>query len=411
MEMYRAHLRWIKTQHEEMVALLQEWSEINSGSSNLEGLQIMLATLKEAFIPLGGAIHEIPLPNHVHINSLGKSEETPVGAALRIQKRPEAPIKVLLVGHYDTVYPKESPFQKTEFLDNNTLRGPGTADMKGGLIIMLKALEALEQSPFASQIGWEVLLNPDEEIGSVSSHHLLRESAQRSHVGLIFEPSFPDGSLASSRRGSSNFTIVSRGRAAHAGRDFHLGHNAITSMARFMLAADSLNDPDQGITVNIGHIEGGGPTNIVPDLAICRLNVRVEQAEHFDAIIEKLTAAAQAECEEGIELTLHDHGFRPPKPFDRHHQVLFEALRETASSCLNLAIRWNPTGGVCDGNTLAAEGLPTIDTLGAVGGNIHTEDEYVHLDSLTKRAMLVACFLMQLSHGDIRLDYSEEETQ
>lgn len=411
MEMYREHLRWIKTQHEEMVALLRKWSEINSGSSNLEGLRAMLAALKEAFLPLGGTVHEIPLPDHTRINRQGEMEHSPVGAALRIQKRPEAPIKVLLVGHYDTVYPKGSPFQKTEFLDNNTLHGPGTADMKGGLVIMLKALEALEKSPFAKQIGWEVLLNPDEEIGSTSSHYLLRESAGRNHVGLIFEPPFPDGSLASGRKGSANFTIVARGRAAHAGRDFHLGHNAITAMARFLLAVDALNAPNEGITVNIGHIEGGGPTNIVPDLAICRLNIRVEQPAQFSVITNKITTAAKAECEKGITLTVHEHGFRPPKPFDRHHQLLFEALREVANECLNVPLRWNPTGGVCDGNTLAAEGLPTIDTLGVVGGNIHTEDEYAHLDSLTKRAMLVACFLMQLSHRDIRLNYSEEKTQ
>lgn len=387
---------------EPMAATLEAWSNVNSGSNHLAGLDKMLDLILQESKSLKAETKVITIPPRQKIDSEGQLVEIPSGKVLFLKKHPQAPIQIFLGGHYDTVYEPDHPFQKAERLENgDLLRGPGTADMKAGLIIMLKSLEALEKSPFAGKIGWEVLINSDEEVGSVSSEPLFRECAQRAQIGLIFEPSFSDGSLVSARKGSSNLSIIARGRAAHAGRDFHAGRSAIAAMGRFIHDADELNH--NGVTINFGHIEGGGPVNIVPDLAICRINIRGEQQTHLQDTTRELERLVALENEkEGLNLTIVHQGCRPPKPFDDKTKQLFENLK-TAASEIGMNIKWQPSGGVCDGNILAAEGVPTIDTLGAIGGNIHTSEEYVNLDSLPQRAQLTAYFLTKLASGDIHV--------
>lgn len=225
----------------------------------------------------------------------------------------------------------------------------------------------------------------------MGSRDLIAQHAKGHDVGLVFEPSFPDGSIVSARKGSANFTIIARGKAAHAGRDFHLGDNAITKIARFAIEAEALTDDSKEITVNIGHIEGGGPVNIVPDLAVCRLNVRMREDKDLKMVKGKLKELAEKYA---VELTQDSE--RPPKPFDEKTQQLFAAFKECAAE-FGMELKWSPSGGVCDGNTLAGAGLPTIDTLGMVGGGIHTPKEYAELGSLKERAKLLALFLMHFA--------------
>ena len=197
----------------------------------------------------------------------------PLGQAIAITKRPKAPLRILLNIHLDTVYPPDSSFQAVRE-EVGTLHGPGVADAKGGLAVMLTALEALERSPNAERIGWRVLLNPDEEIGSPGSASLLADTARDCQFGLLFEPALPDGALVNRRRGSGNFSIIVRGRAAHVGRDFEAGRSALVAAAKISLQLHSLNQSLPGVTLNVGAIDGGGPANVVPDLAICRINIR-----------------------------------------------------------------------------------------------------------------------------------------
>lgn len=400
MAKYSPFLTWLHGQKEAMVGLVEKWANINSGSSNLDGLARMATCLKQDFQVLGADVSEIPLPNTTGINSHGDKIEVKHGCNLLFQKRRNAPLRIFLGGHMDTVYGADSPFQKTSRPDPHTLKGPGVVDMKGGLVILLKALECLERSPFAEKIGWEVLINSDEEIGSMASEPLFRECAKRNQLGLIFEPAFPDGALVSARKGAMNYTIVCRGKAAHVGRDFHLGKNAVTGLARLLLKIEDLN-LQKGIILNVGSIFGGGPSNIVPDLAVAKINIRIENREQGAFIknhLEKL--AKEANQNKGVSFYLHQGAERPPKPFDAKQQVLFEKFASCAKE-LGTEIRWKPTGGVCDGNLLAAEGLPVIDTLGAIGGNMHTHEEFLSIDSLVQRATLTACFLMQLAEGNI----------
>ena len=154
--------------------------------------------------------------------------------------RPDAPVQVILTGHYDTVYPETSAFQRVQTREDGALHGPGIADMKGGISVMLAALAAFERHPDAQRVGYRVLLSPDEEIGSIASGPVLADFARRGHVGLTYEPALADGRLASARKGSGNFHIVIQGRAAHAGRAFADGRNAVIGAARIAEAAARL---------------------------------------------------------------------------------------------------------------------------------------------------------------------------
>jgi glutamate carboxypeptidase len=381
-----------------MLAQIEAWAAINSGSRNPDGLARMADLLAAAFAPLGGSITRMAAAPATRLTADGREVPQPHGDNLHIVKRPQAPVRVLLTGHMDTVFGADHPFQACRWLDADTLNGPGVADMKGGIAVMLAALTAFEASPFADLLGWEVVLNSDEEISSPGSAPLIAAAARRCHLGLTYEPALPDGTLAGGRAGSGNFSAAIHGRAAHAGRNPADGRNAILAAADLALRLAALAGDD--LSVNPAMIEGGGPTNIVPDMAVLRWNMRPR------------TAAAQARAEAGINAALmavaqahdvhiHRHGgfARPPKPLDAHQQRLFDLVKGCGAE-LGLAIGWRDTGGVCDGNNIAATGLSVVDTLGPRGGAIHSADEFLCADSLEERARLSALLLMRVAqHG------------
>lgn len=372
---------------------------INSGSFNADGVNAVGNTLAQALTALGAHVTHHEVPPLAQLADDGQCIERPLGRAITASRHPEAPVQVLLGGHLDTVFPIDSAFQAVERRDDNTLHGPGVADLKGGLVVMLNALRALEDSPHAGQLGWTVVLNPDEEIGSRSSMPLLESLAARCDLGLIYEPAYPDGGLAGARKGSGNFEVLMHGRAAHAGREHHLGRNAIAALARVTQAIDDLNGQRDGVTLNVGRVTGGGPVNVVPALAILRLNVRLGQPEDQAWIQSQLDAIVRhANKTEGIEATLHGGFTRPPKPLDEGIQQLMDHL-QVSGAAIDLPLRFTPTGGCCDGNNLAAAGLPNIDNLGVVGAHIHSDKEIMEIDSLTQRAQLSATLLIGLASG------------
>jgi glutamate carboxypeptidase len=403
MSEYAPYLSYIDSQYEHMKQLTYNWSKINSGSYHIEGLDAMRVTLEDNFHWLDAEMECLSLAPLQQISKQGEIIEVPIADALRFRKRPDAPIQVFLGGHYDTVFGKDHPFQKPVLIDDNTINGPGVADLKGGLVVMLKALEALEQSPFKDSIGWEILLNPDEEIGSISSDKYLKQAAQRCDFGLIYEPSLPDGTIVGARKGSGNFTLTVRGKAAHAGREHHLGRNAIVKLAEATQAINALNGRCEGVTINPGIIHGGSALNAVPDLAIMRYNIRIndatQQAWVTDAINEIIATFNQ---DTDYQLSLHGAFTRPPKVLDSRDDALWNGLK-SCGVMLNLPINQRATGGCCDGNNLKAYGLSNIDTLGVRGGNIHSDKEFIILESLKERAQLSALLLMRVANGEITL--------
>ena len=357
----------------------------------------MAAEIETAFNTLEAEVEYVDLPVEQYIDDEGAVRQRELGNALKFSKGADRQSSVLLVGHMDTVFPPDYSFQQCEFLPNRRLHGPGAADMKGGILVMLTALQAFEKSVHAQKLGWEVLITPDEEIGSPGVGQLLSDAAKRHAVGLVYEPTMADATLAGSRSGSVNFDLVVEGRSAHAGREFHKGRNAVAALARITTLINGLNGQREGLTVNVARVIGGGPTNVVPDKALLRLNVRVDTLETEQWLQHSLASIVdEAGQEEGIKVRLHAGPLRPPKPITSQMTTLFKRLQACGRQ-LDIDIRYVATGGVCDGNNLAAAGLPNIDTMGVVGGGIHSAAEYVELDSLCTRAKLSTLFLASLA--------------
>ncbi|ATC31630.1 hypothetical protein CA606_04260 [Caulobacter vibrioides] len=376
-----------------------DWCAVNSGSRNLEGLERQRQILLDATASLPAAPVDIPLAPSREIDANGREVEFPHPPSLAVIVRPEAPVQVILTGHYDTVYPEGSPFQVVRTRPDGALHGPGIADMKGGISVMLAALEAFEAHPLAANIGYRVLLSPDEEIGSIASGPVLSEFACLGHVGLTYEPALADGALAAARKGSGNFHIVIHGRAAHAGRDFAAGRNAVVGAARVAEKLHAVNGLRDGLTVNVARIDGGAPLNMVPDIAVVRFNVRFPEAETA-AWFQAEVARIVSEVDPDLHAHLHGLITRGAKPFNAAQQKLFGAVKE-AGALLGQDITWKPSGGVCEGNNLFASGLPNVDTLGVRGGDIHSEAEHAWPESFVERAQLSATILMKLASGEI----------
>jgi glutamate carboxypeptidase len=377
-----------------------DWAEVNSGSRNAAGLDAVLALLEAEARRLEAEVVRLPTQGSTAVADDGSVRAEAHADALLVTARPGAPIQVVLTGHYDTVFPADSAFQNVRTRPDGALNGPGIADMKGGVSVLLAALEAFETHPDRDRLGWSVLLSPDEEIGSPASAPLLADLGARGHLGLTYEPSMPDGALAGARKGSGNYHLVVTGKAAHAGRAFHEGANAVAGAALIAARLHALNGQREGVTVNVARIAGGGPLNVVADNAVVRFNVRVPDAASADWVEAEVRALAAEPPLPGLSLALHGGMTRPPKPMDAAQTALFEAVRQTGA-LLGQSIAWKPSGGVCEGNYLHAAGLPNIDTLGVVGGDIHSDQEFAWPASFVERAQLSALILCKVASGEI----------
>lgn len=373
-----------------------DWAAINSGSGNLAGLARMAGLLADAFSALPGTITLATPAPVTSIGADGLPAPVATGQHLTLSVRPDAFRRVLLTGHMDTVFAEDDPFQTCRWLDPETLNGPGAADMKGGLALLLAALTAFETG--RPSLGYDLVINADEETGSLSSTPLIRDLARGKLAALTYEPALPDGAMAGARPGSGNYAAVVRGRPAHAGRNPEDGRNAIVAAADLALRLNG--ERHAGLAVNPARIEGGAALNTVPELAVMRFNLRPETPE--DAIAaEAMLARVIAEVAAAHDVAIHLHGAitRPPKPMDPASERLFALVGRAAA---DLGQNWlrRDTGGVCDGNTIAACGIPVIDTMGALGGAIHSPGEFLITSGLAPRAALTALALHRLDQGE-----------
>ena len=381
-----------------MLDQVLQWSAVNSGSRNLAGLKQIAAMLADAFSALPGELQLLdPAPVDA-VDPAGRPMAVEHGKNLHLKVRPEAPVQLLFTGHMDTVYPADHDFQATRWLDDGVLNGPGVADMKGGIAVMLAALRAVEAGAGAPKLGYEVIINSDEEVGSLGSAPLIARAAKGKAAALTYEPSaLPDGTLAGARPGSGNYSLIVRGRSAHAGRNPEDGRNALLAAADLALRLEALKR--DGLSVNPARIEGGGPSNVVPDLAVLRVNLRPRTPE-IESEAERLIAEAVAAiaAERDVRIDVHGGFGRPPKPMTPEMERLFELVRK-AGADLGQAIGWQASGGVCDGNNIAACGVPVVDTMGVRGGKIHSVEEYLISESLSERAALSALTILRLAGG------------
>ena len=381
---------------EPMLDQVLAWAAVNSGSRNLGGLERIADVLTDAFAALPGALRLEQAEPVEAVDTAGRPVKIEHGRHLHLSVRPMAPLQLLFTGHMDTVFGVDHAFQEARWLEDGVLNGPGVADMKGGIAVMLAALKAVEQTPQADRIGYEVVINSDEEVGSLSSASLLARAAAGKKAALTYEPAaLPDGTLAGGRPGSGNFALVVHGRSAHAGRNPEDGRNALLAAADLALRLGALKR--EGLSVNPSRIEGGSPSNVVPDIAVLRVNLRPRTPEieaEAKREIHQIIAAISAEHDVTIDVS---GGFgRPPKPLTAEAEALFNLVKQ-AGADLGQSIAWQPSGGVCDGNNIAACGVPVVDTMGVRGGKIHSMEEYLIAESLGERAALSALTILRLA--------------
>ncbi len=402
--MSQQNFSWLESEYSNMCEHLRIWSNINSGTYHLAGLERMADVIQTEFADLSHDIQRINFPDAFEMGDDGQLHEVALGPLIQIRQRPNAPHQVLLTGHMDTVYPPDHPFQSVKPIDDHTWNGPGVTDMKGGLLVMLYALQAFERSEHAKQLGWTVCVNADEEIGSLGSASHLESLVPQFKCGFVFEPSMtPDGAIAGKRKGSGRFSFVVHGQAAHSGRSFAKGRSAIIAAAECMRLIHQLNGQRDGVTLNVGRVRGGGPLNVIPDLCVFHVDVRhqqpVDEAWVFSALQDCKNTIAQMD---GIKLEMHGDFGRGPKIINPPLQALLDMVVATAGD-LGQTINVQASGGCCDGNNLAAKGLPVVDSMGVRGGFIHSTDEYIILPSLVERAQLMTVLLEKIAQGKVTL--------
>ena len=302
--------------------------------------------------------------------------------------------QVLLLGHFDTVWPvgqlRRMPLKR----DGGRLCGPGIFDMKAGIGLATLATRALLAQRALDGMRVVMLWTTDEEIGSLTSRAMIEAEARQSEAVLVFEPSLPGGALKTSRKGVGQFDLRVTGIPAHAGLDPGKGVSAIHELARQVLAIERLQDLDRGISVNVGIVQGGSRPNVVAAEARATVDARAITIADAAAIDRALRSLAPALRGTTLEVT---GGFDRP-PLERGAGVvkLFEIARDVAGE-MGLSLAEGAAGGGSDGNFTAALGVPTLDGLGAVGDGAHATHEHVEVEALVPRAALIAGLLARLA--------------
>jgi glutamate carboxypeptidase len=301
--------------------------------------------------------------------------------------------QILLLGHFDTVWPVGQLDRMPLIRSGGRLHGPGVFDMKAGIAIAMLATRALLETEAKANHRIVMLWTTDEEVGSESSRAAIEEEARRSRAVLVLEPSLPGGAVKTSRKGCGSYQVIVRGVAAHAGIEPQKGASAVQELAHQILRVNALQDLARGISVNVVQVSGGLRSNVIPDEARATVDVRVP------------TAAAAAEIDAGFRAlravdgrtTIEAIGGidRPPLERSSHVRRLYNQASEVERE-LGRELAEGGTGGGSDGNFTAALGIPTLDGLGAIGDGAHALHEHVDIETLADRAALVAGLITRI---------------
>lgn len=371
----------IETYLPELLRLLEESVNIDSPSHSKAQNDRMADWYTEQFIRLtGGSVRRIAHP------TAGDRLLCEVG---------HGPKQILLVGHYDTVWPLGEAERRPFRIENGKAYGPGVYDMKAGLLQAMFALKALQDTgSFPEDKRVVLLLNSDEEIGSPTSREFIENAARHSAAAFVLEPPMePTGALKTARKGSGRYRLKVKGRSAHAGVNPQAGVSAIEELARHIQRLHAMTDHTLGTTVNVGVVHGGIGANVVADYAEAEIDVRVatlDEARRLEAVF-----AALAPELPGAELTVSGGMTRPPMERTAATGALYALAREIAEEELAVSLEETSTGGVSDGNFTAAVGTPTLDGLGARGDHAHSPLEYVRIGEIPPRTALLARLIVR----------------
>ena len=360
---------------------LRVLTELEAASGDIENLEQVADYLTGLLDPLG---------------SLSREQLVDHGPLLRLD-RPGTQGRVLLLAHFDTVWPVGSwatPWR----IDEGRVYGPGVYDMKGGLLFIPWLLRFLDASGLPHP-HLEVLLNPDEELGSPASRPIIEEAAGRADAVLVLEPTNLEGSLKLERKGSGEYVITIEGRSVHQGVEPELGVNSVVEAAHQILRLLELEDSAVGTTVGPNVITGGIASNTVPDLATIRVDVRAwsnSETERLDTALRDLRPVI-----DGARIEITGGWNRPPMEASKASFALFERTQEVGAG-LGIELDWVRWGGSSDANPAASVGAPTIDGLGPTGAGAHQLSECIVIDEIPRRLALLAELVSSLAHPSMR---------
>jgi glutamate carboxypeptidase len=304
--------------------------------------------------------------------------------------------QILMLGHFDTVWPVGQLAKMPIKRDGGRMYGPGIFDMKAGIGLAMLATRAVLEIGVLDDCQAVMLWTTDEEIGSGTSRAVIEAEAARSDAVLVFEPSLPGGGLKTSRKGVGQFEMIARGVSAHAGLDPGKGVSAVRELARQITALDQFQDPANGVTVTVGVIQGGTRANVVPDEARAIIDARANtraDADHIERAMRQLKPFIN-----GAKLEVTGGFDRPPLERSAGVIGLFEAAKSVAAE-IGATLTEGSAGGGSDGNFTAALGVPTLDGFGAIGDGAHALHEHVEIDALVPRAAVIAGLLARLARG------------
>ena len=387
-------LAYFEDRREAMVATIRELVEIESPSDNKAAVDRLSEVVAQKFAALGGAVRVYranEFGNHLQVDF----------AELAGDKSGGKP--VLLLGHYDTVYPMGTLAKMPCRVDGNKLTGPGVLDMKSGIALMLGAITALRDGHASGGTGSDenrsderrglprpvsVLLVSDEEVGSDSSRAITESLARKAAAVLVLEPSYGfEGAVKTARKGVGDYTIKVTGRSSHAGLDFQKGVNAILELARQIEKVSQFTDLKKGLTVNVGIVSGGSRTNVVPAEATAQVDVRIARMKDAAGIDKKMRGLRPVNRKCKIEIS---GGINRP-PMERTAGVAgLYAKAVGIARDLGWRLGEAAVGGGSDGNFTAGLGIPTLDGLGGVGDGAHAVHEHILISELPRRAALLA---------------------
>src|ERR1035437_674176 len=367
-------LAYFNQRRDEIVSTIRELVEIESPSDNKAAVDRIAQAVAQKFSQLGGEvrIHQAKdFGNHLQANFAGKSGKP-----------------VLLLGHYDTVYPLGTLAAMPCRAEHNKLTGPGVLDMKSGIALMLHALAALQQWHGGLPRPVTVLLVSDEEVGSDSSRAITESLAKKAAAVLVLEPSYGfQGAVKTARKGVGEYLVKVAGKASHAGLDFQKGVNAILELARQIERISSFTELKKGLTVNVGIVSGGSRTNVVPAEASAQVDVRIARMKDAAGIDKKMRSLRPFNRKCKIEVTGGIN--RPPMERTAGVAALYAQAKAIARD-LGWKLGEAAVGGGSDGNFTAGLGIPTLDGLGAVGDGAHAPHEHILIPEWPRRAALLA---------------------
>lgn len=360
------------------VALVEDLVRLESPSGDVQALDRCGTAIAHHMTELGGRVAMLPT------EAAGDHLRGEFGSGSS---------QILVLGHFDTVWPVGQLERMPVRHEDGRLYGPGAFDMKAGIAIALLAVRALRETARRSRHRVVMLWTTDEEVGSTTSRALIESEARSSRAVLVLEPSLPGGAVKTARKGVGDFHLRATGIAAHAGIDPGKGASAIHELAWQVTRLAELTDLDRGVTVNVGAIRGGGRSNVVADVAEADIDVRIPTKADADRVTAALGALTPRDPRVRLELT---GGINRP-PLERTPFVagLFERAQVLASE-MGRTLEEGATGGGSDGNFTAALGIPTLDGLGAEGDGAHALHEHVLVESLPFRAALVAGLLLHV---------------